>query len=276
MILHFQMTVAPAPLILLLSALLHTSTLGAPPKWTTKAPPTEPPSASRCGGLAGSCAALRATVGLVEAAARALGCSGCSCEQREAEATCLAFLASIIHICKASPGSEQQACVTQELDSGLPAGLQPCSSAGAVCAAVGHFTRTAGTTLALTCPHLPSPPEVEGSEGREGRIACSRYIPCIYPFHQGTMGPQNGGAPVVWTSCSTDAIVAQTLPGTSLTVAAAPAGEAALGLADAKPWCAIHVNAAAATGAQPRGASLDGFAVDADQMVRWRYCSGCP
>jgi len=207
--------------------------------------------------------------------------------------------------------THQWACVEEAYRASH--GPAACSSVEDLCTASASFARSTATTFALTCTDadaddregrfflqkigalavkiftgltvartvgtLPSKPV------RVVRPSCTwsnsgSRLPCIFPFHQGDLGvlePVAGQPPTakVYDSCTTDSIVAATIPlpgGASTTVPGLPAGVAALGLDGAPSWCATSVDAAAATGAQPRGSSIRGAPVPADRMLRWRYC----
>jgi len=108
------------------------------------------PSCPEGGSSDSSCALLRSTMDLLKAASATAECSACDCDKAEAEKTCLSYIASVFHVCR-DTSSVQAACVRQELTSGYPAGLAPCSSDAALCTAIAEFAKITASTLALTC-----------------------------------------------------------------------------------------------------------------------------
>jgi len=211
------------------------------------------PSCPGGGSSDASCSLLRSTMELLKAASTTVQCPACDCDKADAEETCVAYVASVLRLCRTtgSGPDHQVACVKQELSSGYPAGMAPCSSDAAVCTAIASFAKTTAATFALTCT------DVEASTGdRHGRImglghiaslitaislalasvntldtlatnnlesaiSCTAIsppaakLPCIFPFHQGENGEQESVAGVqsakVYNGCATDDIWAGTV-----------------------------------------------------------------
>jgi len=274
------------------------------------------PDQPGCSDEEAACAALGSTIELLKAASTSFQCPECDCGKAEAEQTCVAYVASVLRLCRA-PGTR---CTVRDSLSNYQRAhtsghthTAACSSDAALCTAIASVARSTATTFALTCTDA----DADDREGRFflhkiGALAVKIFtgltvartvgtlpskpvrvvrpsctwsnsgsrLPCIFPFHQGDLGvlePVAGQPPTakVYDSCTTDSIVAATIPlpgGASTTVPGLPAGVAALGLDGAPSWCATSVDAAAATGAQPRGSSIRGAPVPADRMLRWRYC----
>jgi len=82
-----------------------------------------------------------------------------ACDKAEAEETCLAYILSVVFVCRdaSSDPDNQAACVEleleqveQELSSGQ---LAPCSSDAAKCIAIAKFAKIIASTMALICIH---------------------------------------------------------------------------------------------------------------------------
>jgi len=277
----------------------------------------------------------------------------------------MVYIASELLMCRdsSSDPDHQAACVRQELTSGYPAGLAPCSSDAALCTAIAKFAKITASTLALTCTDtktigdglgvgitgdrqgrlhghliltliaaalasagtnlldtvahkpsisLPQPTSLPSTSApiaaalasagtnpldtvaHKPSISCTAIsppalrLPCIFPFHQGEDGPMELVAgrrsPVVHNGCATDSIVevnfgltvnATSLGKKNITIMGEPAEMTTIGLNDALRWCATAVDSKAATNGAARGSSVRGNAVNADRMVRWRYCGAC-
>merc|ERR1719209_2616736 len=117
---------------------------------------------NRLGGPIDNCRLLRTIMDLLKVASTTYRCPTCNCEEAKAEDTCVAYVAAVVLQCRI-PGINQHACVNQELSSGFPTGLVPCSSDAAVCTAIGSFTRKTAETHALICTD-------EEPSDREGRF----------------------------------------------------------------------------------------------------------
>lgn len=163
---------------------------------------------------------------LLKVASTTYRCPTCNCEEAKAEDTCVAYVAAVVLQCRI-PGINQHACVKQELSSGFPTGLVPCSSDAAVCTAIGSFTRKTAETHALICTdEEPSDREgrflgfghlgvfikkitlamaganslaaniLTGRDALGDAISCTApsppavKLPCVFPFHQGAEGKQ--------------------------------------------------------------------------------------
>merc|ERR1719337_36973 len=131
-------------LVLLLSPLLcRGASVPYEEQWRAVTPAT-PGSVGSCPG-GSSCSVLRNTVELLKVVATACNCPGleCNCDTGSAEEKCMWYVASVLRHCTASSYPDQATCVKQELSSGFPAGMVPCSSDAAVCTAIAAKLETA-------------------------------------------------------------------------------------------------------------------------------------
>merc|ERR1719290_507024 len=138
--------------VFLLPLLCHGASVHYEDQWGVAT--STPGSEGSCpGGGDSTCAVMKDTVELLQAAATAFKCPECNCDSGEAEETCVAYLAGVLRRCRDQ--AHQGDCLGKELASGFPTGMVPCSTDAAVCTAIHHFTKTVAKTVKLVCP-LPT------------------------------------------------------------------------------------------------------------------------
>merc|ERR1719209_1644914 len=157
--------------VFLLPLLCHGASVHYEDQWGVAT--STPGSEGSCpGGGDSTCAVMKDTVELLQAAATAFECPECNCDTGEAEETCVAYLAGVLRRCRDQ--AHQGDCLGKELASGFPADMVPCSTDAAVCTAIHHFTKTVAKTVKLVCP----PPTNTGRQRRSARVVCAPGNKC--------------------------------------------------------------------------------------------------